>query len=1044
SLPRDANVSTSLVTSPYDVSRGNFSGGLLNVRSRPGSNYIIRTSSLNVDSPHMQWTDPAARALGQQYQNVSVGGLLSGPIATDKAFFSMAYQAGRRSSDLQSLLNTDVLGLQTAGIAADSVQRLTNILNGFRVPGTVGAVPSGRETDNALVFGTFDFMPPSSTTGDAFNITFNGSWGRQNPSALGITELPAHSGERSNYYGGIQARHSAYYGFGVLSETSVGYNQSRFWGDPYLALPNANVRVSSAFADEPPSVQNVAFGGNPAMNTSQTTRTVQATNQLSWFSENNKHRIKLTSELRRDGFAQDLTTNELGSFSFNSLADLAAGTPASFSRTLSPRTQDVSQYVAGLSLGDSYRATDDLQLQYGVRLDGNHFNSAPILNPDVERALGVTNDRVPNDYYFSPRFGFSYTYGTASQMGAFKGAVRDPRAIVRGGIGIFQGTPNASTIGAALNTTGLPSAVQQIACVGAAVPTPDWAAYEASLGNIPTTCADGTQGTVFSNAAPNVTLFDKSYRAPRSLRSNLQWTGGVLDNRFHALVDATYSRNMNQASTFDLNFNPAQQFALSNEDGRPVYAQASSIVPTSGAIAAGEARVTPLFSHVSELRSDMASETRQLMFQLSPASFNSTYSWSVAYTYANARERYRGFSSTDANPLDVTWGRSSLDSRHQLVYTLTYNAFDFVRLGWYGTLRSGLPYTPVVTTDVNGDGYANDRAMIFDPLKTSDSTLAAGMRSLLASGSGSARDCLLGQLGHIAQRNSCQGPWTTTANLSFSFNPLKVRLPQRANLSFQISNPLGAADVLMHGDNHLHGWGQVFVPTSNLLFVKGFDPATRQYTYEVNQRFGATALAQTALRAPVTLTALLRIDVGPTRERQDLTQMLDRGRSTQGQKMPETMMKAMYGSGGLMNPMAQILRQSDTLELGQQQADSVAVLNRWYTIKLDSIWSPVVKQLAALPTTYDQSEAYERYRAARQASVDALMHVAPLVKSLLTPDQLRKLPYVAPYLDQRYLSSVRSGTSGTGLGLIMGPGGMAMPAGIGGGGVQVIIRSGTP
>ncbi|HEY4129241.1 MAG TPA: TonB-dependent receptor, partial [Gemmatimonadaceae bacterium] len=35
SLPRDANVSTSLVTSPYDVSRGNFSGGLLNVRSRP-------------------------------------------------------------------------------------------------------------------------------------------------------------------------------------------------------------------------------------------------------------------------------------------------------------------------------------------------------------------------------------------------------------------------------------------------------------------------------------------------------------------------------------------------------------------------------------------------------------------------------------------------------------------------------------------------------------------------------------------------------------------------------------------------------------------------------------------------------------------------------------------------------------------------------------------------------------------------------------------------------------------------------------------------
>ncbi|HEV8217572.1 MAG TPA: TonB-dependent receptor, partial [Gemmatimonadaceae bacterium] len=94
-LPRDANVSTSLATSPYDVSRGNFSGGLLNVRSRGGKNYIIRSTSLNVDAPQMQWTDAAARSLGQQYRNLSIGGLLSGPIQTDKAFFSVAYQAGR-------------------------------------------------------------------------------------------------------------------------------------------------------------------------------------------------------------------------------------------------------------------------------------------------------------------------------------------------------------------------------------------------------------------------------------------------------------------------------------------------------------------------------------------------------------------------------------------------------------------------------------------------------------------------------------------------------------------------------------------------------------------------------------------------------------------------------------------------------------------------------------------------------------------------------------------------------------------------------------
>src|SRR5512146_1063148 len=139
-LPRDANVSTSVITTPYDVSRGNFSGGLLNIRTQPGSNYIVRSASANFDAPQLQWTDPAARSLGQQYNNVSLGGLLSGPIQADKSFFSIAYQAGRRSQDLQTLLNTDALGLQAAGIAPDSVQRLLGILRQAGVPATVGGI----------------------------------------------------------------------------------------------------------------------------------------------------------------------------------------------------------------------------------------------------------------------------------------------------------------------------------------------------------------------------------------------------------------------------------------------------------------------------------------------------------------------------------------------------------------------------------------------------------------------------------------------------------------------------------------------------------------------------------------------------------------------------------------------------------------------------------------------------------------------------------------------------------------------------------------
>jgi hypothetical protein len=168
-----------------------------------------------------------------------------------------------------------------------------------------------------------------------------------------------------------------------------------------------------------------------------------------------------------------------------------------------------------------------------------------------------------------------------------------------------------------------------------------------------------------------------------------------------------------------------------------------------------------------------------------------------------------------------------------------------------------------------------------------------------------------------------------------------------------------------------------------------------------------------------------------------LTQALDRGRSTSGDKAAEGMLKAQYGTGGITNPMAQLLRQSDTLKLTGPQADTLATLNRWYVIHLDSIWTPVTREWARLPTEYDQGEAYDRYKRAREASVDLLISIVPRINSLLTPAQKRLLPtFVASVLDVRYLAGIRSGTAGQAGGPSFTPGG-----GAGGfGGDRVIIR----
>ena len=167
------------------------------------------------------------------------------------------------------------------------------------------------------------------------------------------------------------------------------------------------------------------------------------------------------------------------------------------------------------------------------------------------------------------------------------------------------------------------------------------------------------------------------------------------------------------------------------------------------------------------------------------------------------QEQVRGFTSTVGNPLEVNWFRSANASRHQIVYSLGYNFFDAVRVTWNGNVRSGTLFTPTISGDVNGDGYSNDRAFVPNPSTATDATLATAMSQLLANASSNVRDCLQRQLGALAARNSCEGPITHTANMNISFNPLKLGLPQRAIISFSVSNPLGAADLLLHGENHL-------------------------------------------------------------------------------------------------------------------------------------------------------------------------------------------------------------------------------------------------
>lgn len=1025
-LPRDAQLSSSMTTSPYDGSRGGFSGAQLNVRtSGGGSNYMTRGMSLVVNTPQLQWTDAAARALGNEYTNLSFGGIASGALKPNKIFYNTTYELSRNSSDNQTLLNAGVLGLNTAGVSADSVTRFLGILQQRGIPIRTGNDPSSKVRDAGTILGSMDISPPNSTSGSSFGFTVNGNWGKQSPSGGSVTQLASASGERTNWSGGLQLRHNRYFGL-ILSESNSGINTSRNYGEPFLDLPSGSVRVNSTLNNGASGVQSFGFGGNQGLSSSTQSVGANVQNTLSWFDDANKHRVKFGTELQFSGNTQNQSSNLRGTYAFNSLEDLAAGRPSSFSRTLTARTRTTGQYTGVVSLTDSWRKTQDLQIQYSLRAENTRFTAKPAYNAEVQNVFGVRNDHVPAPIVISPRVGFSYTLGSSQEVAAFTGAARGPRAVIRGGFGVFTNSSNAGPISGALDNTGLPSGAQQLYCVGDAAPVPDWTLYASNPGGIPDHCADGTSGSVFSNSAPNVTVIGKAYRPQQSLRSNFSWSGGILDARFNANIDATYAYNIHQSRSVDINFNPLQRFALTTEAGRPVFVEPTSIVQTTGAIASRDARVSQSFSRVSEYRSDLKSQSGQLQLRLSPINRGVTkFQWSAAYTYQYLREQVSGFSSTAGNPLDVDWARSA-QGPHQISYNFRYTFFKLIAIGWNGSFRSGASYTPGIASDVNGDGYfGNDRAFIYDAKSATDPAFGAALQQLIDNSNPAARSCLLSQVGKIAARNSCRGPWQANGSMNLSIDRVKFRLPSRTSVQFSVTNPMGAADLLFHGNGKLSGWGQNVTPDASLLYVRGFDPVTKQYKYEVNQRFGKTNPQYLTNRSPVSMTVTFKVDLGPTRERQMLQQQFGNAMKESDRRGWESNYRSI-GSNGIQNPMTTILRQQDSLRLTSLQADSIASMNRRYVYRTDSLWTPVARRFAALDSTYRIGVEYDRYLEARRDQIDFMIAVVNSLRELLTPAQRRKLPQsINNMLDPQYLKAMRNGNGmyipfGGAVGLTMG------------------------
>jgi hypothetical protein len=998
SIPRAARTETRVTGTTYDATRGGFTGANIDVRLGPGSrNYQRQNGFITFDPRSLQYTDPTTRSLGTTSGGARASFGADGELIRQALTYNVAVDLARSIADPATLLDADAQALLRAGASPDSIARIVALSSPIGLPLTGNSIPSNREHDGITWLGRLD------DTRDTLNArTLTTYIGYTKDGALNFTPLaaPSASGEHVVRTLGAQLTLDNFVGPGqrVLTETRFGFSAVHNQTTPYVVQPGASILVRSTDITGASDVTGITLGGASALASEDSRWTAEGANETVWNAGGRRHRFKTLLWGRVDGLHQIASGNRLGTFGFNSIEDFSANRPSSFSRTLTQPDASGKAWNSAAAFSHQWSPTRFFNLIYGARVEANGFGSAPPSNPALEQALGVRSGLAPTLFHVSPRLGFSYTYnrdrdnGSGSSFTPVGHYFRSVTGTLRGGIGEFRDLLRPNILADASAATGLGGGTTLLSCVGAAVPIPDWSKFASDPSAVPSQCLDGSG--VLAERAPAVTLIDRSYDVPRSWRASLDWTTSYHNWVIRANTLGSY--DLSQPGTIDANFSGAPKLTLAAEGNRPVFVSSAGIDGNTGSVSATEARRSTQYGRVAERVSDLKGYGGQFTLALSPDpfKFRTKYSFSTSfgYTIQAMRRQYRGFDGAAfGDPRTIEWAPGPQDARHIFVVSGGFSAPKLGTITAFSRIQSGLPFTPLVQGDVNGDGRSGDRAFIPGPTSPSaDANLVAQLDGLLSSGSGTARDCIRANLGSVASRNGCRGPWTQT--LSGQWTPrLPSKISRRVNANFYFQNILAGVDQLIHGSNDLRGWGSPSLPDPTLLVPHGFDASRQQFKYDVNARFADTRPGHTLFRDPFRLVLDISMDFSVDYDLQQLRRAVEPVKGPAGWiRRGADSLTAFYLSN-TSDIHKVLMAESDSLFLSASQMAALRRADSVFSARVRAIYVPLGQYLAQGAGGAGKAEL-DSVQATQKAYWKVFWEQPEIADSIVTPAQRELIP----------------------------------------------------
>lgn len=715
-VPFDAIEQFSVKVAPFDIAEGDFQGGAINVVLRSGGNKFRGSAFFSYVDEGLTGGKTRGATADFNLSSKQYGAFLSGPLIKDKLFFMLAYERAKDSFPYDSGVGPGVFN-QVPGVTAAQIASITSTAQSVYNYDTQGFLPNQQERDEKII-GKLDWNISSDHRAA---VTF-------------VRNLSSYGVQQNTFLTPVFALGLESNGYQTVEEINTGTAElNSNWSDNFSTQVRASYRDYNR--DQTPNggrgisqfevcLDAISTGSGTSCSSSRLffgpdvsrhankLRTSNLSVDFTAKLEAGDHSLRfMTGYTKVDSFNLFLQRS-LGDLYFDSVADFTnrranrlrlGGAVPSLNSDDAASNFQTTNYTFGLQ--DDWQATDSLQFTLGVRYDLFANDVRPPLNTNFLARNGFTNQSTFNGRgVFSPRFGFNWE--------------ATDRLIIKGGVGIFAGgTPDVYLSNSFANTGQLTNQIdiqRNTTAVGCNVPPGVTTAERAAATQL---CTDALNNVTGSNFASNINNFlatntaslalaptdavDPNLKLARKMKASLQLDyeanlGGLGDGWFFGL-QFLYDDNIKGYQWTDVRSVPI------------------------GTLPDGRTRYGPVGNVATSNRDLLLTNSTQGRAWFATARFAKSWDMGLSidgsYTRANVKDVANLTSSTASSnygnnafndPNFAAYGRSIYEFTNQWKFGVDFKREFFgdnkTRIGLFGELRSGRPYSATVLDNSGGRG----------------------------------------------------------------------------------------------------------------------------------------------------------------------------------------------------------------------------------------------------------------------------------------------------------------------------------------------------